>query len=242
MQMMTGKISEIRHFCTSFSRYVKSKGFGIHSPFAFYFVTRILRERAAYYAYDTIDSTLAAGRAEARRQGIKPQTASRKGCRLMFRIANYFHPGHIVQWGGDAGVSAVSLLACNRVSRLSLIEPDDKRWNIIVAAAGRYASRITRLVAADRLTYDEVANNGMPFVLFQYVSRDEREAARTLVRTIVAQGGVILMRNIGRSSGVSALWKETRRLMTSGMSFGNDRFGVVVCNPKLPLQHFSVWF
>lgn len=39
----------------SVKRWWRSKGFGIHSPFAFYFVTKVLRESLPYYCYHDID-------------------------------------------------------------------------------------------------------------------------------------------------------------------------------------------
>jgi len=47
------------------------RGFGVHSPFAFRFITECLREQLPYYAYDTITEPLH---------------------RLVFRIAAYFRP------------------------------------------------------------------------------------------------------------------------------------------------------
>lgn len=47
------------------------RGFGVHSPFAFRFITECLRESLPYYAYDTITSPVH---------------------RLVFRIAVYFRP------------------------------------------------------------------------------------------------------------------------------------------------------
>ena len=41
---------------TLLSRWHRSRGFGVHSPFAFSFILDVLRERRyAYYAYDSID-------------------------------------------------------------------------------------------------------------------------------------------------------------------------------------------
>ncbi len=47
------------------------RGFGVHSPFAYRFITECLREQLPYYAYDTITEPLH---------------------RLVFRIAAYFRP------------------------------------------------------------------------------------------------------------------------------------------------------
>lgn len=42
-------------YASSLRRLKRSKGFGVHSPFAFHFICRTLGERAPYYAYTDIE-------------------------------------------------------------------------------------------------------------------------------------------------------------------------------------------
>ena len=54
MRRLTRRIREIARWPR---RYRTSSGFGVHSPFAFDFITKVLRDREAYYyAYPEIDS------------------------------------------------------------------------------------------------------------------------------------------------------------------------------------------
>lgn len=57
----------------------RSKGFGIHSPFAFYFITRVLRERLPYYAFAQIEE-----------QGSEEMPV--RHLLTIFRIVCYFAP------------------------------------------------------------------------------------------------------------------------------------------------------
>ena len=56
---------------TILRRRARAKGFGVHSPFAFRFITEVLSERLFYYDYDRLDS---------------------KRDRTLYRIAVYFCP------------------------------------------------------------------------------------------------------------------------------------------------------
>ena len=40
---------------TMWQRFWRSKGFGVHSPFAFYFITNVMRQKYHYYAYESIE-------------------------------------------------------------------------------------------------------------------------------------------------------------------------------------------
>ena len=121
-------MGKIRRYCTALTRYRKSKGFGIHSPFAFHFVLNVLREKSAYYAY----ADIAERRNEARRMKRllkvrKPRMISEKSARMMFRIANYFNPKMILQLGTNFGVSAYSTLRVASDSRMWLASRQSRK-------------------------------------------------------------------------------------------------------------------
>ncbi|PWL62249.1 MAG: hypothetical protein DBY35_03720 [Bacteroidales bacterium] len=83
-------------YITSFNRYRRSRGFGVHSPFAYYFIKRVIKEQWGYYAYEDIDKA-------ARREKV-----SRSEARLLFRVANYFNlPSILVATENEAAVTAL---------------------------------------------------------------------------------------------------------------------------------------
>ncbi len=69
-------------------------GYGVHSPFAFQFITEVLYERGAYYAYRQLDLQLPAF---VRLLRLRPL----KLLHMLFRVANYVHPRHACHLGAD---------------------------------------------------------------------------------------------------------------------------------------------
>lgn len=65
-------LRRIRHRC----------GYGVHSPFAFRFLTDVVYERTPYYAYSTLDEALPLAHSMRRRKGLH----------LIFRLANWLQP------------------------------------------------------------------------------------------------------------------------------------------------------
>lgn len=65
-------LRRIRHRC----------GYGVHSPFAFRFLTDVVYERTPYYAYSTLDKALPLAHSMRRRKGLH----------LIFRLANWLQP------------------------------------------------------------------------------------------------------------------------------------------------------
>lgn len=61
----------LRHWRTA-------KGFGVHSPFAYHFITRVLRERLPYYDFERLPE-------------VEGAIATRYA-RLLYRLTDYFSP------------------------------------------------------------------------------------------------------------------------------------------------------
>lgn len=73
---------------SSFQRLRHKYGFGIHSPFAYHFITEVLNQRHGYYAYAQLHH---------------------KHERLVFRVALYFRPGRVVLMAPELASASVSL-------------------------------------------------------------------------------------------------------------------------------------
>lgn len=89
----------LKLYLTALGRYRRSRGFGVHSPFAYYFIVRVLREKYGYYAYRGID------RVARMSGGMK-----RSEARCLFRVANYFAPRVMLVAGGDDSCAAAGVL------------------------------------------------------------------------------------------------------------------------------------
>lgn len=88
----------------------KRKGYGVHSPFAFSFVTDVLYNKERYYAYAKMDRSL--------RWWQKGRVRSLK--HLLFRLANYQHPQTLFCMGVDGSL----IEACKYGSQgVAIIQP-----------------------------------------------------------------------------------------------------------------------
>lgn len=67
-------------------RFRHRRGYGVHSPFAYRFITEVVYERELFYAYEELMATLP----------FHLRFRVRKGLELMLRIANYRQPRLIV--------------------------------------------------------------------------------------------------------------------------------------------------
>lgn len=77
------------------------RGYGVHSPFAFNLITRVIYERAPYYKYEDL---LAAEKHNKASRAWRHEPLRVK--RLLFRLVNYARPATVI----DAGTLSASAL------------------------------------------------------------------------------------------------------------------------------------
>lgn len=120
-----------------------SKGHGIHSPFVFEFVSKVLNDTREYYAYAMIESlkkellldtrilpvtdygagSFQNGSPEKRISDIAFNAVSgRKFGRLLFRLANYYRAKNIVELGSSLGISTAYLASADLSSHVFTME------------------------------------------------------------------------------------------------------------------------
>lgn len=103
------------------------KGFGVHSPFVFNLITKVIEERCPYYSFYDIElvrkqllfrddritypDRRQQGRLRSRTIGeiVEREAIKAKHGRLLFRLTNYFKPEYILQLGPSMGLSTLYL-------------------------------------------------------------------------------------------------------------------------------------
>jgi len=88
-----------------FVRWRHGRGFGIHSPFAYRFVTEVLRERCAYYAYHNIAKHFVDKKSA--KCAISFHSAA-----CIFRVVNYFRPKSVMLIGDQDTALLKDIVRC----------------------------------------------------------------------------------------------------------------------------------
>ena len=84
----TKNLRLVRHPWIWVARFRKRRGYGVHSPWAFAFITGVIGERTPYYAYQRLDRLHPALVRAARLYPLRCR-------RLLFRLANYARPATV---------------------------------------------------------------------------------------------------------------------------------------------------
>ncbi|MGM9802670.1 MAG: hypothetical protein ACI308_00680 [Muribaculaceae bacterium] len=237
----------LKRYRTAWRRYCRSHGFGIHSPFAYNFVTEVMHQRLPYYAYEEIEAlrkSLLTAKLTARK---RKRVMSLKHAKLIFRITNHFNPMHILQIGSNYGLTAATVMMVNSRSTLWLYEPNQAHSSGMASVLLPFEKRICRLQSIVHAVtdYPEATANAaqQPFVIINNIPDAEGYSQlQYYVTSVLLSQGVIIFRNIATDPLTQQLWNESKQYaQNNGMTFSNHRIAVFVASPKLPRQDFTLW-
>ncbi len=214
MRRLTRRIREIARWPR---RYRTSRGFGVHSPFAFDFITKVLRDREAYYyAYPEIDSLCG----KTHRDGLinnmifYSSDYERQEARMLFRMLCRFNPAQVIEIGGG-----------NEVSRI-IIERA-----IPSAALHRWSRENPTAIDMSKTC----------FIIVNYTLEMNFTTIRSyLLDALDHPGGVVIFFRNMHLPTLRRLWEQVAAAAPFGMTFHDDVSGVYVANPKLPREDFEM--
>jgi len=128
-----------RYLCTA----ANGKGHGVHSPFVFEFITRVLNDRRNFYAFESIEKIrqdllsnhdtieiedFGAGSRVAKTNTRKISAVAKgslkpaKYSQLLFRMIDFYAPGQIIELGTSLGITTAYLASANPTATVTTFE------------------------------------------------------------------------------------------------------------------------
>lgn len=194
-------------------RFRHRRGYGVHSPFAFNFITNVIYERTSYYKYDEL---LVSQKEQAKQKDCGWDYETGKVKRLLFRVVNYCQPVTIV----DAG--------CLSASSLYL-------------KAAKEGADYT--AAADLSELFLEADVPVDFLYVHDYRRPEFvEEVFNLCASRSTQRSVFVVEGIRYTPSMMALWKRLVRHERAGITFDLYDLGIVFFDKTKNKQDYIVNF
>jgi hypothetical protein len=150
----------------------------------------------------------------------------------------------MLQIGTSHGIASKALLSVSSSSHLYSYLGINYQRKIYESATTDIAHRITKFddIASAIETYNStLKDTDTPFLLINHIDKGAKLVVETASHAI-SNGGVVIVCNINKNNTIKNSWGEIKSSMTHGMSFSNDKIGIIVGLKHLPLQHFSLWF
>jgi predicted O-methyltransferase YrrM len=242
------------------------KGHGIHSPFVFDFITKVLNDRTRYPAYDAIEELrrrlrtddtplevqdLGAGSAYestrtrsiadiARRAAKSPRLGQ-----LLYRVARHYRPATVLELGTSLGLSTAYLAAGAPESVVYTIEGAPA----IAAVAERNLRSLQLPAMVLKGAFDEILPSLLPSIAPDLVFIDGNHRMEPTLRYFnallpqVPARSILIFDDIHWSAEMEAAWTrikaDPRVLLTIDLFF----LGFVIFREEFKVkQHFTIRF
>lgn len=245
-----------------------ARGHGIHSPFVYDFVTAVLNDKRTYYAYEQIERlkkmlllderTLAChdlGGGSLRKVNefkkiskiAGTAVCTQKFGRLLFRIANHYTSGTIVELGSSLGISASYLASADSLSNVITMEGSPDIARIAKETFDRMGLNNIRVVAGNfNESLDKVLLDNPPADL---VFIDGNHRKKPLLEYFekflnkISPSSLIIIHDIHWSREMEEAWDCIQRHPKVKMSIDIFSAGLVFFREEFQVkQQFSIRF
>ncbi len=237
-----------KKYMTKGYRHVRyTKGFGVHSPYAFSLITQVINEKMYYYAYDDIRRLRkysAERRFKIKRITLKKKIPSKK-LFLIYRLVNNFNPKNILQIGSEAIITYV-LGVAETDSKVYSICPDSEK---IEKAKSFFDSHLTNLLGDKYLFIEDILPKGLRCIPndkcldFVFINKGEGFENWNDINLILERlhnRSVILIEGIKKDEKMKLIWDYLKSLPSVKVSMDLYDFGLLIFHDKLYKHHYIV--
>lgn len=194
-----------------------AKGFGVHSPFAFSFITKVVNEKLPYNAYFDIQNHLT-------KNHIGPKEISEIHY-LSFRLVNFFHSENILEIGSEKGINTLFLIAPSK--KITCVSIETNLDKIAVAQKLLYHKKdqIEVKDAIPNRSFDAI------FCNLDYKLHKSVDVVKLLFEHSHNQTFWLMM-NIDKNKSTKATWRKIKTDERTRLTFDRKHVGIVILNSE----------
>ncbi|MDR0538664.1 MAG: SAM-dependent methyltransferase [Tannerellaceae bacterium] len=237
-------------------RILRRYGYGIHSPFVYYLITKVITERARFYCFDEIealrrrllaDSTRIVGDGRrtctvghiVAREAIRPKVGA-----LLFRLTNFLKPENILQIGPTTGLSTLYLSSYRLGLRCVAVERETEFASLARSVHRQARVEIEHYTGDYRDLLPEILA-GIRRLDFVYLNVWREPLCQWIFDACLAckhSNTVVVVEGISRNNRMRAMWKYVRTHPEATVTFDLRSTGIVFFNPKLHRHDYKIYF
>lgn len=206
-------------------RKLHAKGYGIHSPFAFAFITGVIYADDTYYAFSDIPSVL-------ERNALEEALTVNENNRLSFRVVRFFKPRSVLEIHSGYGVNSLFITAPDsRIHCVSVEESPEKRAvaNQLQKEWGRSITTETALSSLKEEPYD---------LIFLDVGRGALPPLDALFRFSHGKTVWVIHGITGKTAKL--FWKNIVNHEKVTVTFDRKQTGIAVLDPSYHKSNYFI--
>ena len=208
----------------TFKRLRTAKGYGVHSPFAFYFITKILREKLPYSAFFDVEKLL-------KGKGVESNFPLEK-YHLFFRIAHFFKSENILQIGTDDGADALYLASVGSMPYYACVSDNQKQKELHEKL--RWIHRNANIFD----TFRDIPTQTYDLICWK-LKNDENISIQNLL-DVSNERMCWIIHPLDASAENKKIWEDIKKHPQVRVTFDKKGVGVVILNPDYHKKNYKV--
>lgn len=256
----------IKKYSSYYLTALNGKGHGIHSPFVYDFVRKVLNDKRNFYAYNQVEALrrkllqnetiievedFGAGSAisKTNQRSIASITRhaakSKKWAQLLFRIVNYYQPKHILELGTSMGISTAYMALANPQAQVVTAE-----GSAAIAAQAKSNFQSLQLSSIQQVTgnFDDTLPGiltAFPKLDLAFIDGNHRyePTVRYFNQLLpnLHDSSVVIFDDIHWSADMEKAWEEVKENAAVRLSIDLFFVGLVFFSDQFKVkQHFTI--
>ncbi len=219
-------------------RFRHRRGYGVHSPFAFNFITYVINNKTSYYAYEE----LAALNKVYRKNSTKdPRLAAAKKDKFLFRLVNYAQPANLIAIGPGL---ALLYMAKAKQTPYYAIESTTEQLKSREAFLKKHIPRLHWYTGNVLQLAQQLATGLQETGLLHYALAQPEEHSQKILEIFLAKASpksIFVLENIHLPEH-QHIWEWLKKDARTGISFDLYHTGVLFFDKSKLKQHYIVNF
>ena len=209
-----------------------SRGFGVHSHFAFNFILDTIHTPHSYYIYNENKRKIDKARLQ--------KQANLNYAELLFRLMNRFKARNILEIGSGLGINTLYISAHSKQASVICVEQNEEK---IIKAQSLLANKMENIIFTKVLPTSDNSFDAIVWDLDEYPLNkvDALKTLETIGSTIKADGFMVV-NHINKDKHNKGVWQKIRQLDTATMSFDLGSIGIVFFKTSLPKLNYDLYF
>ncbi len=263
---MINELHRSYHYLDYLVKSKHRKGHGIHPPFVYEFVSKVLFDRKTYPEYTLINSIINelkankevlsitnmgagsdrfAGESRKISDLLSKSSLQPRYGKLLFRIANYYKPETIIEFGTSIGLSALYLAKGAPQARIATIEGDTSLCEFARSVFKKH--QVGNIKAINGLFDEYLSYFEKNYPSPELVFIDGNHSYEATLRYFDhfserIEKGFLIIDDINWSAGMHRAWNEIRNDSRAIVTIDLFSIGIVIIRKMITPGHFMIRF
>ncbi|GHT76617.1 hypothetical protein AGMMS50262_15310 [Bacteroidia bacterium] len=228
-------------------RFRYRKGFGVHSPFVYNLITKVIEEKASFYAFEEIENFREKLLNELNELGriTAKETQSPNYGAFLFRLLNFFRCKSVIQIGSSTGVMSLYLASVSPVQAECYFLEERPLLQEAEAFAVVHHLQKAHFVTGDYKEKLPKIKTLLPKAEMIFINQlpDSMEMEKVLawVEDFSTPVSIVLVNGIKKKK-INSLWQRLKNLPQARVTMDLKVLGIVFFDNKLPKRHYNTHF